>query len=122
MKTSQSDFQTLYTKLSRYCAYQDRCKWDVEMKLQGWQVSKGLAEQLIMELAKEGYVDDLRFARSFVRGKFRVNKWGKQRIVFELRAKRIDEQLIKKALEEIDEASYMDSIRSLIRKKDLEIK
>ncbi len=122
MKTSSSDFQTLYARLTRYCSYQDRCKRDVEMKLQGWKVSKGLIERVIMELAKEGYVDDLRFARSFVRGKFRGNKWGKQRIVFALKARKIDEQHIKEALEEIDEASYMDSIRSLIRKKDLEIK
>lgn len=92
------------------------------MKLQGWNVSKGLIERLIMELSKEGYIDDLRFAGSFVRGKFRINKWGKQRIVFELKARKIDEQHIKEALKEIDEVSYMDSIRSLIRKKDLEIK
>jgi len=121
-KASPSDFETLFTRLTRYCAYQDRCKRDVEMKMQGWQVSKKLAEQLILKLTNEGFVDDLRFASSFVRGKFRINKWGKQRIVYELRARSIDEQLIREALEEIDEASYMDSIRALIHKKNLEIK
>ena len=115
-------FKELLQRLSRYCAYQDRCRRDVEMKLQGWELSSKMAERLIKELLNEGFVDDLRFAKSFVRGKFRINRWGKQRIVYELRARKIDEPMIKEGLEEIDEGRYMDSIRSLIEKKNLEIK
>lgn len=73
------------------------------------------------QLKEEGFIDDQRFARSFVRGKLRGNKWGRIRITCELRAKKIPETIISEALQEIGEEEYLELIRSLIKKKSGEI-
>ncbi len=112
---------TLYTKLTRYAAYQDRCSRDVELKMAGWKIPKTSKEKLIKQLKDEGFIDDQRFARSFVQGKFRVNKWGRIRIAHELRTRRLPDTMIADALMEIDEESYMETIRALVIRKGGEI-
>lgn len=112
---------TLLEKLERYCSYQDRCSSDVELKMAGWKLPPSEKEKLIRKLTEEGFIDDQRFARSFARGKFRVNNWGRIRIRFELKAKRIPESLIREALQEIGEEEYEAAIRALINKKSGEI-
>jgi len=112
---------TLFTKLSKYAAYQDRCTQDVKMKMEGWKVPGNQQEKLIQQLTSEGFIDDRRFADSFVRGKLSINKWGRIRITYELRAKKIPEAMIREVLQEIDEEMYMDTIRSLILRKNGEI-
>jgi regulatory protein len=112
---------TLLQKLERYCSYQDRCTRDIEMKMSGWKIPKASKEKLIKQLKDEGFIDDQRFARSFVRGKFRVNKWGRIRIAFELRSRQLPEAIITEALLEIGEEEYMETIRALVNRKSGEI-
>ena len=64
----------------------------------------------------------MRFALAFVRGKFIYKKWGRQKIRYELRMKQVEDELIEKALaEEIDEESYVISMRKLIRQRQKQI-
>ncbi|MBE0647128.1 MAG: RecX family transcriptional regulator [Bacteroidales bacterium] len=112
---------TLYAKLTKYAAYQDRCSWDVEKKMKEWKVSVGTQKKLLEQLKSDGFLDDRRFAASFVRGKFRVNKWGRIRISFELRGRKLSTAIISEALLEIDEEEYLETIRTLIARKSGEI-
>jgi len=113
--------EAILQKLERYCSYQDRCTRDVVLKMEGWKVAKSMQEKLLKQLRSEGFVDDLRFASSFVRGKFSVSKWGRIRIGYELRSRQLPEVIITEALQEIVEEAYLDAIRSLIIKKSGEI-
>lgn len=80
-----------------------------------------MQEKLLKQLKEEELIDDQRFANAFVRGKFRVNRWGRNRITYELRARQLSEPVISIALREIDEEQYLDTIRTLIIKKNQEI-
>jgi len=120
MKNNPSS-QTLYLKLERYCAYQDRCTRDVELKLKGLKVTELEMGKVIEQLKEEQMIDDQRFANAFVRGKFSVNKWGRNRITNGLRIRQLPESIISMALREIDEESYLEAIRTLIIKKSREI-
>lgn len=72
-------------------------------------------------LHAEGFIDEERYARVFVRGKFHINKWGRAKIRYELKGRNIPPILVKKAMEEIGEDDYMRTIRELILKKQSEI-
>jgi len=113
---------TTEEKIQHYCAYQDRCIRDVEMKLKEWKVPSGKAKNLIQQLITEGFVNDERFSRAFARGKFLNNHWGRARISFELKSRGIPEKLIRQALGEINEEQYANAIKNLILKKRKDIK
>lgn len=106
-----------FEKLTTFCAYQDRCPWEVRRKLFEKGIKDEPAEKLIAELVAEEFVNEERFARSFSRGKFRLKKWGKNRIRMELKMREIPEVLIRKGLSEIDPEEYYDTLLSQTEKK-----
>jgi regulatory protein len=65
-------------------------------------------------LIKERFIDDSRYASAFVKDKFRQNKWGKVKISAHLRSKSLGDDLIRSALDEIDDEAYIDMIREVI--------
>ena len=117
-----TEIETVLSRARRYCAYQERCEKEVEMKLKGWKVKPSVAEQVIIILKEENYIDDERFARVFASGRFRIKHWGRTKITNELRGKGITDDRIQSALEEIDEEEYENGLKELLLKKNREIK
>ncbi len=115
-KTSFS-LQEAQKKLEHYCAYQERCHWEVEQKLKQMGMIPSAQELIITELIEENYLNESRFAQSFARGKFRIKKWGKQRIVRELKARKMSAYNIKLALKEISDSDYQSTFFSLFEKR-----
>jgi regulatory protein len=106
-------------KLQRYCDYQDRCHLEVERKLSGLKVYGEDRDWVIASLLASDHLNAERYACGLARGKFRIKGWGRLRILRELRARRIGEYLCRKALEEIDERDYGDTLlRLLVREAD----
>ncbi|MCX6277557.1 MAG: regulatory protein RecX [Bacteroidetes bacterium] len=108
-------------KLEYFCDYQERCIYDVDQKLRSWKVSPDSIQLIMQRLQEEKFIDEERFARAFVRGKFHINKWGKIKIIVELRRRNIPEKLIKNALNEISADDYLNTIRELALRKKQEI-
>lgn len=79
-------------------------------------------ELIIVHLIKENYLNEERFARSFARGKFSIKKWGKRRIVAELKQRQVSQFNIKAALTEIDETAYLSTFDELAKKRLSQIK
>ena len=104
-------------KLESFCAYQDRCLFDIKKKLKASLLSEQKKEQLITELIQAKFIDDERFALSFAQGKQRIKKWGISKIKAGLKAKQISTLLIDKALETIDKSVYLTDLTLLIEKK-----
>ena len=104
-------------RMQRYCAYQERCQMEVRAKLSEIGISGPALEAVIADLLADDFLNEERFARSFVRGKFRIKGWGKVRIVQELKKRRISEGGIGRALQEIDEEDYEAVLRQTIEKK-----
>jgi regulatory protein len=104
-------------KLQRYCAYQDRCHAEVRTKLISLGIYGDELEEIIVELINENYLNEERFARSYARGKFRFKCWGRIRITQELKSRRISDYLIRKALEEIEEAEYRQALHDFLERK-----
>ena len=109
-------------KLEYYCAYQDRCHKEVIRKLKSHGMIPEAIDHIIAHLIEEDYLNEERFARSFARGKFRVKKWGKKRIVNELKFREISRFNIQAALKEISDAEYLATLDDLAKKRIGEIK
>ena len=74
-------------------------------------------EQLLSRLIEEDYLNEERFAIQFVGGKYRMKKWGRIKIIHELKQKRVSSYNIKKALLEIDEEAYDKTLLQLAATK-----
>ncbi len=104
-------------KLESFCAYQDRCHKDVETKLRDMGMIPEATNQIIGHLIQENYLNEERFAKSFARGKFRIKKWGKNRIVNELKQRQITKYNITIALKEIEQEDYIETLNILAKKR-----
>ena len=103
-------------KLRKYCDYQERCHQEVRNKLLELGVYGMDLEEVIIQLIQEGHLNEERYAKSFVRGKFRIKRWGRIRLLHELKRKNISSYCIQSGLEEIDEEDYHQAILYNIKK------
>ena len=111
-----------YEKASLLCSKTKKCTFEILEKLKLWGLSKDDSEPVIEQLIAEKYLDDERFARAYVKDKFRFNRWGKQKIAHMLRAKNISPEILELAFEEIEEEGYSDELRKLLTDKEKSIK
>jgi regulatory protein len=109
-------------KMMQYCAYRDRSQKEVEEKLREMRMIPEACEEITIKLMQEDFLNEERFARSFVRGKFRIKKWGRIKIKQELKSRQISSPLIKLALTEIEDKDYYKTLLELSEKKSLLIK
>ena len=105
-------------KLEHYCVYQDRCHQEVENKMREYRLIPEAREKILLHLMQHNFLNEERFAQSFARGKFRIKKWGKKRIIRELKNKDISEYNIKKGLKEIEESEYLETLNKLVFQKE----
>ena len=104
-------------KLKHFCGYQERCHLEVREKLYDLGVSNTLHDEVVSTLIEENYLNEERFAVAFVGGKFRVKQWGRVKIKHELKQKQVSEFNIRKAMKEIDERDYYNTLRKLYEEK-----
>ena len=104
-------------RLEALCAASEQCTADLREKLRRWGVAADEAEAVIESLRSRRFVDDARFARAYVRDKYRFARWGRHKIVMGLRAKRISADDIDAALAEIDLDEYEELLTQLLRSK-----
>ena len=109
-------------KLEGYCAYQDRCHKEVISKLREMNMIPQAIDLIVGHLIKENFLNEERFARSFARGKFKIKKWGKNRIVNELKHRDISKYNITMALKEIESKEYLNTFNVLAKKRLSEIR
>tara|TARA_S200000501_G_scaffold319982_1_gene314582 strand:- start:1125 stop:1592 length:468 start_codon:yes stop_codon:yes gene_type:complete len=109
-------------KLEFYCAYRERCHQEVISKLKSLDMIPSAIDMIVTNLIATNYLNETRFAQSFARGKFRIKKWGKNRILRELKIRGISSYNIKLGMKEISESSYQNVFYNLFekRKKELE--
>jgi regulatory protein len=109
-------------KLEYYCAYQERCHKEVIAKLKTLGMIPSVIDKIISELIKANYLNETRFTQSFVRGKFRIKKWGKNRILQELKVRDISSFNIKLGMKEISDDNYQKTFYELFEKRRREVK
>ena len=111
-------FEELLTRLEYFCAYQERCEYDVLEKIKKLGLDGPEKTMLLIKrLQKEGFLDQQRFIASYVMGKVSIKKWGVNKIRAGLIQKRISPYDIARGIMEIDTNIYQENLRSLFEKK-----
>lgn len=104
-------------KAKQYCAYQERCHYEVQQKLWDLGVWKSEHDEIISALIEEDYLNEERFAMLYAGSKFRMKGWGRKKILYALKEKKLSDYLVKKALKEINEDLYEETLYKLAREK-----
>lgn len=101
----------------RYISYRPRTVWEVNKKL----TDKGYDHQIIalaiVFLKEYRFLDDLEFARFWIRNRQKVKPCGSRRIYCELVQKGIAKSIIDKCLAEITPEHEEEAAEALVEKK-----
>lgn len=122
MEKKKCSEQEAYQRLAAQCAMGELCCHDAHRKMSRWELPEGAEERIVAKLVKERFIDESRFAKAFVRDKFRYNHWGRVRIEQELRLRHIAKVHIEEALQEIDDSDNLQTLREIIAKKRPSVK
>jgi regulatory protein len=114
---SQLDFGQAYRKAADYCASQDRCISEMQLKLRYWNIDSSYFSKIIAKLIDEGFIDEKRFAVNYAGGKFRIKGWGRLKIAAGLRARNIPASLIKQVLSSFQMDEYSAFLDTILQKK-----
>lgn len=116
------DYTQALSKAMDLCSKAEKCVSDIQAKLNEWGVEHSDSRKIIATLIVEKFIDEERYARYFVRDKFRFNQWGRIKIVFMLKSKNIPSPLIDEALFEIDDEAYHELLQKLLKEKSKKTK
>ncbi len=104
------------------CSRQEKCCSDIREKLLKFRLPEAQIEKILDTLKEEGFIDESRFAGTFVHDKLHFNRWGRIKIRYMLAARQIPEEIITSALNGIDDLSYQEVLRQELVKKRRQIK
>jgi regulatory protein len=116
-KIKITDEKVALTKAEHFCAYQERAQQEVRDKLYDWGLWPDAVENIIVKLIGDNFLNEERFAKSYVQGKFKQKGWGRVKIKQGLKIKKIPENLLKKALLTIDSDEYFETLTKVLGKK-----
>lgn len=104
-------------KLEHYCAYQERCHQEVKQKLRDMNMIPEASDLIIVHLLEHNFLNEERFAKTYVSGKFNIKKWGRRRLTLELKRKNISKFSINAAIKEISDEDYLLAFNALAEKR-----
>lgn len=100
-----------------YCASAEQCSSAVVKKLGEWGADKCVAETVVARLEDEGYLDDRRYARSYCESKMLRSGWGRMKVAYQLRMKRLTPEAIAAGIGAVDDEAYRDVLADTACKK-----
>ena len=106
-------------KILHYCDYQDRCKKEIFTKLDSFELSESDKNFIVEFLQDEGYINDERYCRSYVKSKLNLKKWGVNKIKLSLLTKGVDREIVDNVISEIDQDSYKEELANLLKNKKI---
>ncbi|MFT3909703.1 MAG: regulatory protein RecX [Ferruginibacter sp.] len=104
-------------KIKHFCAYQERNHYEVKEKLYSFGLYKKEVETILSQLIEENFLNEERYAIAFAGGRFRIKKWGRIKIKYELKQNKLSDYCIKVALKSIDEKEYQKTLQQLFDAK-----
>lgn len=109
-------------RAAAYCSKAERCEWDVRKKLLAWELENDAVKRILDRLKKERYLDNARFSRSFINDKLKFNKWGKAKIIFELKKRQIPESIYNPILDEFSGDEFEEQLMHILSVKIKSVK
>lgn len=99
------------------CSRSEQAEYDIRTKLRGWGIGDADSDKIVSRLVEGKYLDEERYARAFVRDKFRFGGWGRLKIAYALRQKHVAADVIDEAMNEIEPEDYESTLEKLMQSK-----
>lgn len=109
-------------RIAAYCSRAERCEFDIRRKLSRWELSIEEQDRIITRLKSEKFLDHNRYCKSFINDKVKYNKWGINKIIFELRKKQIEEKFYSPLLEELSKETFEEQLIHILKIKNRSIR
>ena len=122
-KTSQNHVvlsdsaRALLDRARRYCALSEQCESGVRQKLISWGAASDVVPVIVDRLQSEDYLNDVRYARAFCEGKLVHQCWGRQKVLYHLRAKHLPKEAIEEGMAVVDDETYYRILNAEAEKK-----
>lgn len=114
------DKETALKKILHYCNYQERCKKEIYAKLSSFELNNDDMNFIVEFLQDEGFINDERYCRSYVKSKLNLKRWGINKIRLSLFEKGINKEIIDNVISEIDKDSYKEELLNLLKNKKID--
>ncbi len=99
------------------CARSEQAPGDIREKQTKWGLSSQESSQILQQLIEQGFIDEARFAKAFVKDRFAFNGWGRIKIAYQLRLKGIAGNIIDEAMTILDNEQYRERLIELLHAK-----
>lgn len=109
-------------RLSAQCSRREICSHDAREKLYRWGLPVEEHEEIVTWLVDNGFIDDLRYARSFVEEKTNINRWGRRKVESALRQKNIDVRTVADIFDNMDHGHTLSALSALLKEKRRTVK
>ena len=113
----QNNCVDAYNIALNYIAVRMRSIYEVKEYLVKKGISNTLLENTIKKLTKDGYLDDLKFARAFVNDKLTITNNGPIKIKKELLKYKVEESVINEVISDIDNDIVKEKLSRLVEKQ-----
>lgn len=111
-----------YEKMARLCSRSEQCSADIRKKIMAFEIVDEIVDEIIEKLIDEKFIDDERYVNAYVKDKFKINKWGRIKIRYYLRAKGLSSDTIESGLEQIDDEKYKTLLVKTMKSKARSVK
>lgn len=107
--------EELLQRAQRLCSAREYCVSDIVSRIEQWgEKDSGSIEKIIKQLIAEKFIDEVRYCRAFAMDHFKYNRWGRVKIMANLKMKKIPAAAIDSGLNAIDEDEYLKILRIII--------
>ena len=122
MENRDLEIKEVYAKMAQLCSRSEQCSADIRKKMVAYEIMDELVEEIILKLKSEKFLDDERYVKAYISDKFRLNKWGKIKMRYYLKAKGLHDSIIEKGLQEINDDQYKKVLISTLKEKAKKVK
>lgn len=105
-----------YDRALNLISRRPRSTWEMQDYLKRKDYKEEVIEQTLNKLSDKGYLNDLEFARAWVRSRRLLKSTNKRKLALELRQKRVNREVIEQVLGE-DETDDLAVLRELVERK-----
>lgn len=115
-------YEQALSRAASLCSGSEHCSSEIRKKLLLWGLTPTQAEEIILNLINEKYIDNIRFCRAYCLDKFRYNHWGRIKIGQMLRMLEMKNEDINEGLESINEEDYKEGLLHILTQKNRQLK
>lgn len=122
MENHDSKAREAFNKMAQLCSRSEQCSADIRKKMIAFDIVQEVVEGIIEKLKSEKFIDDDRYVRAYISDKIRLNKWGRVKMRYYLKAKGLSDAVIDRGLKEIDAELYKKILLATMNEKAKKVK